>query len=185
MDGDIERILISEKTLERRLATLADEISKAFPRPGDGIMIVTVLSGSIIFLADLIRRLPMKMRIGMVSVSSYRGRTTVPREIVLDTASLPELHGRDVLIVDDILDTGGTLRVVQGEVSRAGARSVKTVVLLRKPDKAPADVIVDFVGFDIEDVFVVGYGLDYNEFYRNLPYVGVLSPKTYGNGSTP
>lgn len=178
MEAAIERILISPESLKTRVSALAGEIVDAFGEAPDGVTIVAILSGSIIFLADLIRELPMRMRIALVPVSSYPGRTTRSRGAKLESAALPDLAGRDVLLVDDILDTGGTLRLVQREVAAAGPRSVRTAVLLRKRDKASPDVSVDFVGFDIEDVFVVGYGLDFDGLHRNLPYVGVLRNET-------
>ncbi len=184
MEDDIARVLISEEALETRVAGLADEIAAAYADRDGGITIVTVLAGSLIFLADLIRRLPMRMKIGLVSVSSYAGATTTSRGAVLSSTSLPEIADRNVLIVDDILDTGGTLRLVQSELLKASPRSVKTTVLLRKPNKAPADVTADFIGFDIEDAFVVGYGLDFDGFYRNLPYVAILTPEAYDRGES-
>jgi hypoxanthine phosphoribosyltransferase len=179
MENDIARVLITEEALKKRVAVLATEITRSYADPQAGITIVTVLAGAIIFLGDLIRRLPIKIRIELVSVSSYRGRTTSPGDPILTPTSLPDLHGRDVLIVDDILDTGGTLRLVEDEVRRAGPRSIRTAVMLRKAGKAPPDVTVDFVGFDIEDAFVVGYGLDYGGLYRNLPFIAVLKPELY------
>lgn len=175
MPGDVGEVLISEDALKRRITVLAREISHVYADTPRGITMVAVLAGSLIFLADLIRRLPMKMRIGLMTVSSYAGATTESRGAVLGSVSLPDLRGRDVLIVDDILDTGRTLALVQTEVRRAKPRTVRTVVLLRKPGKAPPEVTVDFTGFDIDDVFVVGFGLDYDGLYRNLPHVAVLS----------
>lgn len=174
MHEEIERVLIPADQLEERVSALAGEIASAYRSTENGITIVTILAGSLVFLGDLIRKLPMKLRIALVGVSSYPGRSTVSRGAVLASGALPDIRDHDVLIVDDILDTGGTLRLVQAEVRRSGPRSVRSVVLLRKPDKARPDVAVDFVGFDIEDVFVVGYGLDYDGLYRNLPYIGVL-----------
>ncbi len=181
MDSDLDRVLISEDAIEKRVAELAHEVLASYAESESGITIVTVLAGSIVFLADLIRQLPMRMRVGLISASNYPGKTTVPQGVVLGSISLPELRDRDVLIVDDILDSGGTLRAVQAEMQQAGPRSLKTAVLLRKPGTPASDIIVDFVGFDIEDVFVVGYGLDYDGLYRNLPYVAVLSPQAYGS----
>ncbi|MHC5108550.1 MAG: hypoxanthine phosphoribosyltransferase [Planctomycetota bacterium] len=176
MDSDIESVLISEEQLSNRIAELATEINKAYEGSERGLVIVAVLSGSMIFLADLIRRLPIKLEIGLVSVSSYRGRTIHSLGAELEALSVPELRNRDVLIVDDILDSGRTLRLVQGRITEEEPHAVRTAVLLRKPDKAPSDVQVDFIGFDVEDQFVVGYGLDFDGHYRNLPYIGTLRP---------
>jgi hypoxanthine phosphoribosyltransferase len=184
MRNDIARVLITEEALKDRVSALAAQIAKVYPNPQEGITIVTVLAGAIIFLGDLIRQLPIKMKIALVSVSSYPGKTTGSKGARLTSAALPDLAGRDVLIVDDILDSGGTMRLVQAEVRRAEPRSLRTAVLLRKPDKAPSDIPVDFVGFDVEDAFVVGYGLDYGGLYRNLPYVAVLRPELYAPESS-
>ncbi|MEK6674884.1 MAG: hypoxanthine phosphoribosyltransferase [Planctomycetota bacterium] len=180
MEQDIGRVLLAEQAIQKRVDQLAKDIAASYPENKDGIVIVCILAGSIVFLADLIRRLPMKMRLGLVTVTSYPGEATTSRGPVLTTAALGEIKGRDVLIVDDILDSGGTLRLTQSKAREAGANSVKTAVLLRKITKAPRDVIADFVGFDIEDEFVVGYGLDYDGLYRNLPYVAVLKRHLQG-----
>jgi hypoxanthine phosphoribosyltransferase len=179
MHRDIARIIIPQKRLQDRVTALAKEIASDYGRCDEGLTLVTVLSGSVIFLADLIRQLPMKMRIDLITVSSYEGKSTRSAEPKLHSDRPLTVRGRDVLIVDDILDTGKTLRLVQAWIRREEPRSVRTVVLLRKRAKAPADVAVDYIGFDIEDLFVVGYGLDYDSLYRNLPYVAVLKPELY------
>lgn len=180
MQDDIQRVVIAERAIKERVVEMAGEIADAYGPCTDGITIVTVLAGSLIFLSDLIRLLPIKMRVGLVAVSSYAGRTTASRgATTLGLGSLGDLRDRNVLIVDDIVETGRTLRIVQAEVRRLEPRSVQTAVLLRKMSRAPADVPVDYIGFDIEDVFVVGYGLDYDGLYRNLPYIAVLRPELY------
>ncbi len=180
MVGDIDRVLISEAALAERVTSLAAEIESAYAPAASGLTVVTVMTGAVVFLADLIRQLPCRLEIGYIAVSSYAGPVTTPGLAVAGAISLPELRDRDVLIVDDILDTGGTLRLVQTRLLEQNPRSLKTVVLLRKPGKAPADVSVDFVGFDVEDVFVVGYGLDYDGQYRNLPYIAELGSRREG-----
>ena len=179
MERDIARVVISESHLAERVRGMAGEIAASYPDLEEGLTLVTVLSGSIIFLADLIRHLPMKMKIGLITVSSYRGKTTESQgpRVLADLKG--DVAGRHVLVVDDILDTGNTLRFVQARLAAQEPRSLKTAVLLRKPAKAPPDVVVDFVGFDIEDEFVVGYGLDYGDHYRNLPHIAVLKPELY------
>lgn len=184
MEDDIARILISEDRLARRVGQMADEIAAGYPDVEDGLVLVTVLCGSVIFLADLIRQLPIKMKIGLVTVSSYPGATTESKGARLLRDLTVDVKGRDVLVVDDILDTGNTLRIVHSALKTREPRSVRTAVLLRKPDKAPDDVPVEFVGFDIEDSFVVGYGLDFNDHYRNLPHIAVLKPELYLAGAT-
>lgn len=176
MQGDIDKILISEERIQARNHEMAKDILASYEGSQNGLVIVAVLSGSTIFLADLIRLLPIKLEIGFVSVSSYPGRTTESIGAKLNALSVPQLRGRDVLIVDDILDSGNTLRLVQGRIKEEKPHAVQTAVLLRKPAKAPSDVVAEFIGFDIEDEFVVGYGLDFDGLYRNLPYIGTLQP---------
>lgn len=178
MDRDVDRILIPRERIAERVRELADEIGRTYAADmNGGLTLVTILSGSLIFLADLIRCLPLRMKIGLITVSSYKG-TTAGKVSILQQLNT-NVTGRHVLLIDDILDTGGTLRLVRDQLSTAGPRSIRTCVLLRKPSKAPADVPADFVGFDIEDVFVVGYGLDFNDHYRNLPDIAVLKPEVY------
>ncbi|MCG3136321.1 MAG: Hypoxanthine phosphoribosyltransferase [Phycisphaerae bacterium] len=175
---DIDRILFSREQIAARVHQLASEIAATFTDTTSGVTLVTILSGSIIFLADLIRNLPIRMKIGLVTVSSYKGATTTgttPR--LLKDLDL-DIRGDHVLLIDDILDTGRTLRLVQNELQALQPASIHTGVLLRK-STAPADIHVDFVGFDVEDVFVVGYGLDYNDHYRNYPHIGVLRRELY------
>jgi len=180
MHLDLDRILISRDRIAQRVSELAREIEQTYLDHGDdGLTLVTVLSGSLIFLADLIRKLPLRMKIGLITVSSYRGATTRTGGSQLLAGLNVDVKGRHVLLIDDILDTGGTLRMVRQCVAEAGAKSIRICVLLRKPSKAPPDVEADFVGFDIEDAFVVGYGLDYNDHYRNLPDIGVLRRELY------
>lgn len=177
MEADIDRILIHRDKIDARVKELAREIAAVYNGDEAGLTLVPILSGSIIFLADLIRDLPLKMKIALVQVSTYPGTSTSPRtpKTVLELTG--DVAGRNVLIVDDILDSGRTLRRVQTMMRERGAKSVRAAVLLRKPDTAPPDVQGDFVGFDIEDLFVVGYGLDYDDHYRNYPHVGVLHPE--------
>jgi hypoxanthine phosphoribosyltransferase len=179
MDGDIERILITDRELAQRVDEMAREIAAHYPAPDEGLVLVPILSGSIIFLADLIRLLPMKMKLGMITVSSYAGAVTESRGATLKMDLNVDIRDKHVLIIDDILDTGGTLRLVGEQLRRREPRSLRTAVLLRKPSKAPADVVADFVGFEIADEFVVGYGLDYNGYYRNYPNIAVLKPEHY------
>ncbi len=177
MEADIARILIHRDQIDARVKALAAEIATVYNADRSALTLVPILSGSIIFLADLIRQLPLKMKIALVQVSTYPGASTSPQTPKTVLALTGDVNGRHVLVVDDILDSGRTLRQVQAMVRERGAKSVRTVVLLRKPAKAPADVPVDFVGFDVEDSFVVGYGLDYNDHYRNYPHVAVLVPE--------
>ncbi|MBK9128945.1 MAG: hypoxanthine phosphoribosyltransferase [Phycisphaerales bacterium] len=176
INDDLDRILIDRGAIAERVRALAGEVAATYADQPGGLTLVPVLSGSIIFLADLIRELPLRMKVALVHVSTYPGSATTPQtqRVVLELSG--DVKDRNVLIVDDILDSGKTLRRVQAMVRERGARSVRSIVLLRKPSKAPADVPVEFVGFDVEDLFVVGYGLDYDDLYRNYPHVGVLKP---------
>ncbi len=182
MDHDIARILISREQIAARVHELAREIVSSYPNSQERITIVTILSGSIIFLADLIRQMPIKMEIGLITISSYSGATTESRGARMTKDLSVDIRDRDVLIVDDIFDTGGTVRLVKGLLVERRPRSLKTAVLLRKPTRNPPDLLVEFVGFDIEDHFVVGYGLDFNDQYRNYPHIAVLKPEVYATG---
>jgi len=179
MQDDLDRILIPQDALAQRVRELADQIAQTYKDSTRGVVIVPILCGSVIFLADLIRCLPFKMRIGLVTVSSYGGGTQSSGRPRMLQSLNTDIAGRDVLVVDDILDTGNTLRFVLGELRSRDPASLRVCVLLRKKGKAPADLHVDYVGFDIEDVFVVGYGLDYNDLYRNWPAIAVLRPELY------
>jgi hypoxanthine phosphoribosyltransferase len=178
MRSEIDRILITRDQIQVRIRELGRELVEVY-QGGGGLTIVAVLNGALIFLADLMREIPFKMKISLMTVSSYRGATTEGNRPVLEGEFTGEIKGRHVLLVDDILDTGNTLRFVRQEIERRGPDSIRTCVLLRKASKAPPDVKADFVGFDIEDLFVVGYGLDYNNLYRNYPHIGVLRPELY------
>lgn len=174
MERDIERILLHHDQIGERVRQLATEIAAIYDSREPALTLVPILSGSIIFLADLIRELPLKMKIALVQVSAYPGRTVeaIEPQTVIELSG--DVTGRDVLIVDDILDSGRTLRRVREMIAERRPASVRAAVLLRKASKAPPDVRVDFVGFDIDDLFVVGYGLDFGDHYRNYPHIGVL-----------
>jgi hypoxanthine phosphoribosyltransferase len=179
MELDIERVLFADRELAARVSEMAVEIAACYNEPDPGLTIVPILSGSIIFLADLMRQLPMKMKLSLITVSSYRGKSREPGGLELRMDDETSVEGRHVLVVDDILDTGRTIRLVQARLREKHPRSLRTAVLLRKPSKAPADVSADFVGFEIPDEFVVGYGLDYDGHYRNYPHLAVLKPDRY------
>jgi hypoxanthine phosphoribosyltransferase len=183
MEDDIARILIPRDRIAARVGELAREIGAIYGTPDEGLTLVTILSGSVIFLADLIRELPIRMKIALITVSSYGGATTTSRGAAVVSELKADVRGRHVLVIDDILDTGGTLRLVTARLREQRPASLRTCVLLRKPSKAPPDVVADFVGFDIDDVFVVGYGLDFDDLYRNYPHIGVLRPELYATPS--
>jgi len=178
MHLDIDRVLISQQQIAERVAQLArliteDHTTPKLDRPAQ-VTIVPVLTGAMIFCSDLIRHIPIAMRIGVVSVSSYPGQSVTSQGAQVVAQQLGDLHGRRVVLVDDILDSGQTIRLVQSVLRQQGAASVKTCVLLRKNRPATRDVEIDYVGFDIPDEFVVGYGLDFDNYYRNLPDIVTL-----------
>ena len=164
--------LIPAARIEERVAELARRIQSE--HPGGELVVISVLGGSVIFLADLVRKMKLPIRIDTISVSSYTGKTVVPRELkVLKTFS-EDVRGKHVLIVDDILDSGATLAAVMREVSAMEPASLKSCVFLRKKRPRKNEINPEYVGFEVEDNFVVGYGLDYDGMYRNLPYLAVL-----------
>jgi hypoxanthine phosphoribosyltransferase len=166
------QILISADRIQERVAQLAEQIAADYR--DQPVTIIGVLTGCLMFLADLVRRLDRPLRIGLIQASSYRGSAQTPGELHVQPELVPDVRGRDVLLLDDILDTGQTLGYLVQHLSSVGATSVRVVVLLRKSGRQKVPLEPDYCGFDIPDVFVVGYGLDYNDEYRNLPYVGVL-----------
>ena len=171
------RVLITTEQIQQRLTELAQEIAPEFrDRP---LTIVGVLTGSLMFVADLVRRLEMPLRIGLIQASSYRGKATTAGQLHIDPDILADVRGRHVLLLDDILDTGQTLKHLVQHLHDQGALSVKVGVLLRKLGRQVHQVRVDFVGFEIPDEFVVGYGLDFNDEYRQLPYIAVLPREMY------
>ena len=172
MQADLERILFDEATIHRRLDELAAQISRDYL--DRELTVIAVLNGSIILVADLLRRIPLPLKLDCLSVASYHGGVKPGRELVFRQVSLPDVAGRHVLILDDILDSGSTLAIIREKIETAGPASVGTCVLLKKNKARLTRVEVDYVGFEIADEFVVGYGLDYMERYRNLPCIGVL-----------
>jgi hypoxanthine phosphoribosyltransferase len=174
--AELKSVLITEAQLRRRVQELARALTHDYV--GADLLVVPLLTGTIMFPADLLRHLRLPLRLDFVGVSSYR-EGTESRELVFTKELRLEARGRDVLLVDDILDTGKTLAAVQKRLRRAKPHSLRTCVLLDKPERRTQPVEVDYVGFEIPNEFVVGYGLDYAERYRNLPFVGVLRPDLY------
>ena len=174
MEEDVDKVLIAEEVIQRRLDAMALEIRQDFP--GEVMVVIVLLKGAFVFAADLLRRLPRMLEIECLNVSSYHGGMESSGQVDFLDRRLPDVTGRKVLVLDDILDTGRTLRAVVDRLVAEGATEVKTGVLLAKDKTRAANVEADYVGFDIGDEFVIGYGLDYQGRYRNLPYVGTLSP---------
>jgi hypoxanthine phosphoribosyltransferase len=173
---DLDRVLITEGALKKRVAALARKIQRDYS--GKELVIVALLNGTVLFLADLIRRLEMPLRLDFIGVSSY-GSGTVPGELVFTKELRLDVRGRDVLLLDDILDTGRTLKKTIQNLRNLKPRSIKICVLLEKKARRAEQIKADYVGFQIPDEFVVGYGLDHAERYRNLPFVGILKAEIY------
>jgi len=167
------QVLLSAEQIQTSIDRLAAEIRRR--EEGRPLTVIAVLTGSIIFLADLIRKLDMPLRVGVIQAKSYAG--TERGALSVNADMLPDVTGRDVLIIDDIFDTGHTLVEVRAFLDELRPRSVRTAVLVLKQGKQQVKLRPDYVGFEIPDVFVVGYGLDYNDAYRNLPYLAALEPQ--------
>jgi hypoxanthine phosphoribosyltransferase len=188
MDNDIDRVLFSREQLERRVRELAAEITADHATPdGTGIApevtIIPLLTGAMIFCADLIRSIPLPMKIGLMTVSSYPGTSVRSQGVNVLSKQMGDLKGRHVVLLDDILDSGQTIRSVVPILKDLGAASVRVCVLLRKDRPEAKGTQCDYVGFDIPDEFVVGYGLDFDDLYRNLPEVVVLKQEVIGRGT--
>ena len=165
-------VLLSAEQIQSSVHRLAAEIRER--EAGRPLTVIAVMTGSIIFLADLIRKLDMPLRVGVIQARSYLG--TQRGTLSVNADMLPEIAGRDVLVIDDIFDTGHTLVEVLSFLRELQPRSIRTAVLVLKKGKQAVELRPDYVGFEIPDVFVVGYGLDYNDAYRNLPYLAALEP---------
>ena len=165
-------VLISAERIQQRVAELAAQIAADYH--GRPVTIVGVLTGCLILLADLVRQMDLPLRIGLIQASSYRGATTNPGELRISPDLQPDVRGRHVLLLDDILDTGHTLGHLKRHLEGVGALSVRVGVLVRKIGRQQVPLEPDYCGFDIPNAFVVGYGLDYNDEYRHLPYIGIL-----------
>lgn len=174
-------ILIPAEQIQQRIAEMGKEIAADYR--GQPVTIVGVLTGSLIFLADLVRRLDLPLRIGLIQASSYRGATTVSGQLHVAPELVPDVRGRHVILLDDILDTGQTLGYLVNHLKSLGTASLRVAVLLRKRGRQTVPLEPDYCGFDIPDAFVVGYGLDYNDEYRHLPYVAVLPAGGAGEGA--
>jgi hypoxanthine phosphoribosyltransferase len=180
--AEISRVLISESRIKRRIRDLALEITR--DHSGNELVIAALLNGTVLFLADLIRCLNIPLRLDFVGISSY-GNSTRTGELIITKELRLDVQGRDLLILDDILDTGRTLQCVHEKLEKLNPARIRTCVLLEKTARREVAFEADYVGFQVPDLFVVGYGLDYAERYRNLPFVGVLhsdhQPSTAGS----
>jgi hypoxanthine phosphoribosyltransferase len=165
-------VLISAEAIQARLKVIAAEIVRAYG--GKPVTVVGILNGCLMFVADVVRQIDLPLRVAFITASSYRGAATRPGKLEIYDKLLPDIAGRHILLLDDILDTGKTLTRVVAYLIDKGAESVKVGVLLRKVGRQEVPFEPDFVGFTIPDRFVVGYGLDFNDEYRHLPFIGVL-----------
>ncbi len=178
MLNDVEKVLYSEEQLNEICRNLGRQISEDYK--DKNLLLVSVLKGSIVFMADLMRNITVPCGVDFMSVSSYEGtKTTGNVKIKLDLGI--NLAGYDLLLVEDILDSGITLYSLRSMLSLRNPRSIKICTLLDKPDRRSADIKADYAGAVVPDEFVVGYGLDYDEKYRNLPFIGILKPEVYQN----
>lgn len=177
MDKDCERILFTAEQLGVRINEIAEDITRDYS--GKRPLVVGILKGSIIFYSDLIRKLDFPIELDFMAVSSYGASTESTGQILIKKDLSIDISGKDVLVVEDIVDSGNTLYTLKKHLGVRGANSVKIVALLNKPSRRKVDLEPDYKCFDIEDEFVIGYGMDYAEQYRNLPYIGILKRSVY------
>ncbi|MFN2203927.1 MAG: hypoxanthine phosphoribosyltransferase [Caldilineaceae bacterium] len=177
LDDDIERVLIDEQTLQDRIRELGEMIETEYANKD--LLLISVLKGSIVFMADLIRYIRIPHEVDFMATSSYGADVQSSGVVrILKDLNKP-IEGRNVLVVEDIIDSGNTLNYLLRILRERQPASLRIVALLDKPERREVDIEVDWTGFNIPNAFVVGYGLDYNEIYRNLPYIGILKPSVY------
>ena len=174
---DVEEILFTEEQLAEITARIGAQISADYQ--GKNLLMVGVLKGSLVFMADLMRQITVPCAIDFLSVSSYGSGTKSSGEVRILKDLDQSLEGKDILVVEDILDSGNTLSFLLRTLSARNPASVRLCTLLDKPERRTADVHADYIGATVDDKFIIGYGLDYAELYRNLPYIGVLKPEVY------
>ncbi len=177
MRDDIKEILLSEEQIEKVVKKIADEISRDYKDKNP--LIISVLKGSFVFMADLVRRITVPCAVDFMSISSYGKGMRTSGEVKINKDLDTKIENRHVIVVEDILDSGLTLSYILDMFKARGPASIALCALLDKPDRRKMPVRIDYSGFTIPDEFVVGYGLDYNEKYRNLPYIGILKPEIY------
>ena len=179
MHDDVQEILFTEQQLKDRVAQLGKEISRDYAGK-EPVLLVSVLRGSYIFMADLSRAMDIPVQIDFMSVSSYGKGTSTSGQVEIKKDLSDSIEGKDLIIVEDILDSGNTLYYLMDVLRARKPASIRICTLLDKPERRSKPIAADYVGFSIPDAFVVGYGLDYDEKYRNLPYIGILKPSVYG-----
>ena len=178
LEKDIQEVLFSEEQLKQRVYEIAKEIERDYE--GKEIMLISVLRGSFVFMADLCRAIDLPCTLDFMSVSSYGKGTSSSGQVQITKDLSEDISGRHIIVVEDILDSGNTLSYLLKILEHRNPASIKLCTLLDKPDRRVKHVDVHYTGFSIPDAFVVGYGLDYAEMYRNLPYIGILKPAVYG-----
>ncbi len=177
MLADVERVLVSQEQIEQAVQRIAKQIEKDFE--DKEVLFVGLLKGSVAFMADILKAYTKKCTIDFMAVSSYGGATESSGRVNIVKDLSVDIHSKNIVIIEDIIDSGNTLSFIKDYFAAKGAQCVKICTLLNKPSRRKVDIAVDYIGFDIPDEFVIGYGLDYNEYYRNLPYVGVLKRSVY------
>jgi len=177
-DKDIETILYGEEEIKRRVRELGQRITVDYA--GKKPMLVSVLRGSYIFMADLTRSIDLPCTVDFMAVSSYGSGTTSSGQVQITKDLSEDIEGKDIIVVEDILDSGNTLFYLMQILQARKPASIRLCTLLDKPERRVRDIAAEYVGYTIPDAFVVGYGLDYAEEYRNLPYIGILKPEVYG-----
>ena len=177
LEQDIERVLFTEQELKARVAEIAARIDKDYA--GKEPMLISVLRGSFIFMADLARAIHLPCTVDFMAVSSYGSGTTSSGQVKITKDLSESIEGRDIIVVEDILDSGNTLSYLFQLLQARHPASVRLCTLLDKPSRRTKPITADYTGFTVDDLFVVGYGLDYAEKYRNLPYIGILKPAVY------
>lgn len=177
MERGVERVLVSEEEVRSVVARLGGEVTDYYGRQGDlDLIVIGLLRGSFVFMADLVRQIKLPLVVDFMTVSSYGDGTTSTGDVKVVMDLDQSIEGKDILMVEDIIDTGNTFNKVLALIRHRHPRSLKICTFLNKPSRRIVDVDIDFCGMDIPDEFVCGYGLDYSQKYRNLPYVGVLEP---------
>lgn len=174
----IKEVLVSEEQIVKRSAELGAQITEDYKKAGETPLLVALLKGSVPFLAELVKHVDLDIQFDFMDVSSYQGTESIG-DIRIDKDLDCSVKGLSILLVEDIIDTGRTLKEVTQLLKNKGAKDVKVVSLLDKPDRRVVDIEADYVGFQIPNEFVVGFGLDYDQHFRNLPYIGVLKPEVY------
>lgn len=181
LNNDVEKVLISEEAIEETVKRISARIDEDYKNSGHKLLLLCILKGSVVFMGDLMKHITLPVEIDFMKVSSYGSSTKTNGNInILLDLYRKDMNQTDILIIEDIIDSGRTLSYLVEYLKLKGAHSVRTCTLLDKPSRREVEFTPDYVGFEVPDEFVIGYGLDYSEQYRALPYVGVLKPSVYG-----